>query len=552
MACENMRKVHQFYYTNYGRGYRLEASSIPDPDRADGVVSAIQAAAGIWERNLSGEGTETVSFSERIGRFAAARTVPCRQPGDSRPGFWSHVIVPEKDGSDGFAACLSWPEENWETDVRLGESLTEAVIPEKEYDLQEICRKYGLGRERLAQLILLAVKSASGACQPARLICTERSARACIINAREMMMLIYHLLPDTLRRGAGYQVPAEKAGAALRFCFCKAGSGQRGFSLDPHAAADADPDALTQEMGIQLAELFMADRARYRKTVCLLQSNPEEDFETMLWNYYRQMGKKELESLPQDLLYDNASRLLRAAEYDSGLAPFLENWFAAVRVDASDARLAGFTELSLQEAQLLRNSGGRDYRRCILRCRNLLEKLSHDEDTLQENLSIINGQYPAIAQDLAGRLSEDKTVTDEERDAVHTGPAKQKKKQKKRIEEDDFGQRTVVFSFLFAGCYPALVMSLCGLFTQLARQQQNPAIFAGGIAAVIAGGFLLMLINAVTGLVRRNHHISINGIFMAGAILAVIAVIAAMAGFPAAAIVSGAGTVISGAFLTRR
>ena len=43
MACENMKKLHQFYYTNYGRGYRIEASSIPDLDRAGSVVSAIQA-----------------------------------------------------------------------------------------------------------------------------------------------------------------------------------------------------------------------------------------------------------------------------------------------------------------------------------------------------------------------------------------------------------------------------------------------------------------------------------------------------------------------------
>ena len=150
MACENMKKLYQFYYTNYGRGYRIEASSITDLDRAGSVVPAIQALAGIWETSLSGEGTETVSFSEKLGRFAAARTVPCRQPGDSRPGFWSHVIIPAKDGSDGFAACLSWPEENWETDVRLGESLADAVIPEKEYDLTEICRKYGPGREGLA------------------------------------------------------------------------------------------------------------------------------------------------------------------------------------------------------------------------------------------------------------------------------------------------------------------------------------------------------------------------------------------------------------------
>ncbi len=545
MACENMSKVHQFYYTNYGRGYRIESSSIPDLDRAGGMVSAIQASAGIWESSLSGEGTETVSYSEKIRRFTGARTVPCREPGDSRPGFWSHVIIPEKDGSDGFAACLSWPEESWETNVRLGASLEEAVIPDKEYDLQEICRKYGLGEERLAQLILLAVKSASGVSGPALLVCASSSADFCIETAREMMMLIYHLLPEALRFRAGYQVPVEKARAALRFYFCKPGGGQGGFLLDPHAEAEADSDMLAQEMSLYLAKLFVSDPGEYRRRICMLSDRPEEDFETMLWNHYLQLTKQELEGLPQDLLYENAARLLQAAEHDPEIAVLAENWFAAVNVDALDDRLAGFTELSLQEAQLLRDSGGKDYHRCISRCRELLHELSHDEETLQENLSIISGQYPAIAEDLSGEPSEAEPETESETDRKKAAVRKKTANRKKK-------QRSVVLSILFAGFYLALVMSLCGLFTQLARQQQNPAIFAGGIAAVIAGGLLLMLLNAVTDFMRRGHHISINGIFVAGAVMAIIAVIAAMAGFPAAAIVSGAGTVIFGALLTRR
>ena len=69
---------------------------------------------------------------------------------------------------------------------------------------------------------------------------------------------------------------------------------------------------------------------------------------------------------------------------------------------------------------------------------------------------------------------------------------------------------------------------------------------------MIAGCFLLMLLNAVTGLLHRDHHISVNGIFMAGAVLAVIAAVAAIAGPAAAAAVSGVGTVIFGAFLAFR
>lgn len=398
-----MKILHQFYYTNYGRGYRIEASSIPDLGSAGSVVSAVQAMAGAWESDLSREGTETVSFSEKTGRYAGARTVPCRQPGDSRPGFWSHVILPEKDGSDGFAACLSWPADRWETHLRLRESLEDVVIPQKEYDLQKICRKYGLGRKRLAQLILLALKSASGDCRPASLICRQDDVNACIGSAREMMMLIYQLLPDALRHRAGYQVPVGKAGSALRFYFCRSGSGQDGFFLDPQAAATEDPDTLAQEMGQQLADLLLTDPDQYQRRIRTLCSRPEEDFETILWNHFRQLTKRELENLPQNLLAGNAARLLRAAEYDAGLDSFMEDWFSAVRMDTSDPGLGGFTELSLQEAQLLNKTDSKDYRRCIQRCRELLQELSHDKVTLRENLRIIGRQYPVVAMDLADR-----------------------------------------------------------------------------------------------------------------------------------------------------
>lgn len=546
-----MKKVHQLYYTNYGSGYRIEASSIPDLSPTGSVTSSVSAAAVIWETGLGGEGTETVTYSDRVGRFLSARTVPCRQTGDTRPGFWSHVILPGKDGSDGFLTCLSWPGDQYQTRVSLGEKLEDVMIPEEDYDLQEICRKYGLHGDRLSQLILLAIRSCCGSRQAACLIHTETSADACIQAGRECMALIYCLLPHALRKRAGYQAPAEEISGGIRFMICRAGSRNHGFMLDSAAPAKQDADELAWEMGRQLADLFETDPARYEQRISDLCGDTD-DFETILWNYYRVMGKKELGKLPAGLLAGNAARLLLAAENDASLLAFTENWFSSVKMDADDERLAAFTELSLKEAQLQKAGGGRAYQRCILRCRSLLKTLSNDEDTFAENLRIISGQYPAIAGDLTGEGAAEGQPEDDPGEDTGKNDLPPGKKKRRRSTEDDYNQKTVVFSFLFAGFYLSLVVSCCGLAAQLAQSYQNPLIFAGGILAVIAAGILLMLLNAVTGLLRREHHISMNGIFMAGLVAAVCAAVASIAGNGTAAAVAGAGTLIFGALLSRR
>ena len=553
-------KVHQFYYTSYGRsGYRIEASSIPNLDQNRSVEAAVQAAAVIWGNGSREEGTETVSYSEKAGSYLSAMTVSCRHPGDTRPGLWSHVILPEEDGSDGFAACLSWPLNAYQTEVNLGESLEDALLPEKVYDLQKICVKYGLQGERLAQLILLAVKSVSGACREAWLIHTEDTADDCCGSAREVMMLIYHLLPDAMRKKAGYQSPADQKNGNLRFLFSMPESRQEGFSLDPFAVVETDPDELAQEMGIRLAELFETNPKRYRQVIRRLCQNETDDFETILWNYFRQLGDKEISSLPQYILIGNASRLLEAAGQETGLGTFLEKWFAAVKMDTSDTRFAEFTELSLKEANLLKSIDKKTYRRCILRCRSLLEELSYDDKTFQENLQIISGQYPSVADDISrGAVGDDPEEEHPENPAVEL--PRKKRKKKTGIEYDDYSQRTVAFSFLFAGFYLALVMNCCQLAAELAEKHQNPVIFAGGIAAVIAVNVLIMLLNACIENRQTEHHISFscrhhisfNGIFMAGVVLTVCAALAAIAGNAAAAVVSGVGTLVFGALLARR
>ena len=105
---------------------------------------------------------------------------------------------------------------------------------------------------------------------------------------------------------------------------------------------------------------------------------------------------------------------------------------------------------------------------------------------------------------------------------------------------------------LFFGFYMGLIMSLCSLMTDLARQNEKPLIFVGGLAAVIVLQLLLQLAGGRIGILRRKLRIQTRKLFTAGIVLAVIAGISAVAGSPAAAAVSAVGTGVFGMLLSGR
>ena len=539
-----MTRMHQFYYTNYGSGYRLEASSVPGLRESDELTMAIQAQAGIWEYDPVQMGAETVSWSQRAGSYMAAMTVPCIRPGDTRPGFWSHVILPDGEGDNAFMACLSWPLSEYETQIRQGARLEDVSVPGQAYNLRKICARYGLYGSRLAGLILACLRSAGGEQFPAVLVHSEESQADYNQSAREIMSVIYQILPQNMHHKAGYQALTDKASPALPFVFCGCSSGEDGFSLRPDGPCPEEKDGLAREMGMRLASLFESDPAEYKRVVDAICRDEKDRFETMLWSFFNHLDPKtELEGVPQDLRIRHARRLLGAAGEEPELCRLLDAWLASIRLQVSDARFTDLTDLSLQAAVLIRRHDKRTYRRTILRCRDLLKKLSNDDEEIYErNLETISVTYPEIAADIspAGQGREQDVREIDAQD--ETGDANTGIKEETEKKEAGSKSRVILYSMLFFGFYMGLIMSLCSLMTDLARQNEKPLIFVGGLAAVIVLQLLLQLAGGRIGILRRKLRIQTRKLFTAGIVLAVIAGISAVAGSPAAAAVSAVGT----------
>ena len=90
------------------------------------------------------EPVEMVLYNSHLGCYVSAMTVPCTQTGDARTSYWIHAVMPDEKESDGFMDCLSWPLQDYVTEVHLAQHLSPVTVRTETCDLSAICRKYHL------------------------------------------------------------------------------------------------------------------------------------------------------------------------------------------------------------------------------------------------------------------------------------------------------------------------------------------------------------------------------------------------------------------------
>ena len=146
---ERIIHFEQFYYTNYGQGMRFEGNSTETARTA----SALELLAANWMKQELNEPVEMVLYNSHLGCYVSAMTVPCTQTGDARTSYWIHAVMPDEKESDGFMDCLSWPLQDYVTEVHLAQHLSPVTVRTEPCDLSGICRKYHLTGERLTQFL---------------------------------------------------------------------------------------------------------------------------------------------------------------------------------------------------------------------------------------------------------------------------------------------------------------------------------------------------------------------------------------------------------------
>lgn len=282
---ERMIYFEQFYYTNYGQGMRFEGNSTEQAR----IASDLELLASNWMKQDLNEPVELVLYNSHLGCYVSAMSEPCTQAGDARTSYWIHAVMPDVKENDGFMACLSWPTQDYVTKVQLGQKLTAAAVKTVPYDLRDICQKYHLTGRRLQHLLYMVWQTVGNESAPSCLCLTmgdnENNYNTA---AREIMAVVYHLLPKPYRKMADYRSKAGKDMDDVRFYFRASSQQSWQFAVDGTRQWDV-LELPEEEMGFlaHMAKLFERNPDEYEQLLDQLCQQESEDYEAMLWNYYQ-------------------------------------------------------------------------------------------------------------------------------------------------------------------------------------------------------------------------------------------------------------------------
>lgn len=283
---ERMIHFEQFYYTNYGQGMRFEGNSTGQT----GVAAALELLASNWMRQDQPVPVEMVFYNRRLDTYIAAMSRPCTEIGDARTSYWIHAVMPVESGSDGFMDCLAWPLKDYQTEVRLGESLKQVTIAAPTVDLTSICRKYHLTGNRLQTLMYRVWKTVCDA-SASSCLCLTTGERLTDDNAsaRAVMAVIYHLLPKPYRKELDYLAKSNSDREDVRFYFKEKTTKKWHFPIG-EINTEAPDLALPEEEAYflaQMAALYEQSPEGYAQMLDKICQSSADDYETMLWNYYK-------------------------------------------------------------------------------------------------------------------------------------------------------------------------------------------------------------------------------------------------------------------------
>ena len=151
--------------------------------------------------------------------------------------------MPDEKESDGFMDCLSWPLQDYVTEVHLAQHLSPVTVRTETCDLSATCRKYHLTGERLTQFLYQVLQNVCDSSAPSCL-CFVMGEEEEDYNAaaREIMAVVYHLLPKPYRKKADYLAKAGKDMDNVRFYFRPSSYQSWQFDMAGRSNRISEPD----------------------------------------------------------------------------------------------------------------------------------------------------------------------------------------------------------------------------------------------------------------------------------------------------------------------
>ena len=373
---ERIIHFEQFYYTNYGQGMRFEGNSTETARTA----SALELLAANWMKQELNEPVEMVLYNSHLGCYVSAMTVPCTQAGDARTSYWIHAVMPDEKERDGFMDCLSWPLQDYVTEVHLAQHLSPVTVRTETCDLSAICRKYYLTGERLTQFLYQVLQNVCDSSAPSCL-CFVMGEEEEDYNAaaREIMAVVYHLLPKPYRKKADYLAKAGKDMENVRFYFRT--SSHQSWQFDMNPAHPWIRSELPEEETVflnRMTELFQQNPAEYEQMMEQLCRQETDDYDAIVWNYYTYC-LREGEMLPfsQETLLRIQPFLEERLKQDEGCRQLLCQCMHQIDTkDKTRTFVQTLMEKYISAAAGLPQSGSSGYKQSLKRNWQLMDQLS--------------------------------------------------------------------------------------------------------------------------------------------------------------------------------
>ena len=277
-----IKRFEQFYFTNVGQGQRFEGISVPDAFFREslGVLTPGFMNSDVVQPVLQ------VAYNSRLRSYAAAMVRDASDRKEPRVTCWVHGYVPASDRGDGFMACLSIPDEAYHMDIEENASLTAAEIETEDFDIPAILDRYDLRGDRLACLMARVFMTLADPHTGDTLyILTDPEMRGSRM-ARDLMAVIYAMLPPARRTQASFVSMAGSDQAGWRFVFRTDTAADNAF--DPAGEIRVPCASLEWRLMLMLAGCFEEDRRRYQLLIREICPDAGTAFEDMMWAFFRQ------------------------------------------------------------------------------------------------------------------------------------------------------------------------------------------------------------------------------------------------------------------------
>lgn len=266
MKAEYLR--HEYTWSNHGitgnvLGWGITASSTP---KSKTILGELEKLASMAEPDRVDKlPVEELAYSPAAG-FVKMTVIPCDAGEDKRKNKKVFLYQPRqgKAGEASLPEVYLAPHGEWKEE---GKSVLPSLWMETIQDTPENILMRNHVYDRLPDFLRAVFWCLCEKKQSLNLVAPSWKKEEFAKRARELMYAIHDLLPETLRKKAGYISFTEEETHREAFCFSQEAQGNNVLNLDTFAETGYLPAASKMEeyFFFHLAELLVQDREKYNR-----------------------------------------------------------------------------------------------------------------------------------------------------------------------------------------------------------------------------------------------------------------------------------------------